>query len=128
MKGFQLQLVRSMLLLVLFLAWIGLSSPISSISVVKQETTEWCPPCENFFRKLEKDEGQAKLTQVVRVQERGEPKSGTSILFDWSTGALVATCEHLKRFYGETTYRMHFGTAAGRAMNNFYIIYLKNDY
>ena len=117
MNGFKLRLVMSMLLLFLFLAWSGLSSSQSGISVVKQETTEWCPPCENFFRKLEKTKENGKLTQVVRVQERGEPKSGTGILFDWSTGALVATCEHLKRFYGETTYRMHFGTTARRAID-----------
>ena len=65
---------------------------------------ERCPPCANFFRKLEKDEENGLLSQVVRVQERGEPKSGTGMMFDWATGVLVRTCSYLQKLFGEERY------------------------
>lgn len=82
----------------------GLSSSQSKIISVELEPTEdSCPPCELLFRKLEKNEETGKLTQVVRVQERGEPKSGTGLMLDWATGALDHTCIYLQRLYGEGT-------------------------
>ena len=66
---------------------------------------EACPPCELLFRKLEStgnDKG--KMSQDVKVQLRGEPKSGTATSFDWGTGALVRTCDYLQRLFGEITW------------------------
>lgn len=83
------------------MAVVGLSSSQNHPSSVEKEPGgEWCPPCEIFFTKLEKNAETGKLNQVVRVQERGEPKSGTGMIFDWATGALDETCNYLKRFYG----------------------------
>ena len=65
--------------------------------------TKLCPPCELFFTKLEKTGRDGKLTQDVRVQERGEPKSGTGLLFFWGSAALMRTCDYLQELYGEKT-------------------------
>lgn len=107
MRELLLQLMMAMLLLVSFLADGGLSrSPPNPPAVSKEPTEERCPPCELFFRKLEGTGDNGKLTQVVRVQERGEPKSGTGFMFDWATGALMRTCNYLQRLYGETMYAL----------------------
>ena len=66
-----------------------------------QTEEEACPPCELLFRQLESTGKNGKLTQDVRVQERGEPKSGTGMMFDWGTGALVRTCDYLRDLFGE---------------------------
>lgn len=93
-----------MVRLAAFVALAGLCSSQADTPSVEQEPgEEWCPPCEFFFSKLEENEENGKLTQVVRVQERGEPKSGTGMMFDWATGALYETCNYLQRFYGEAT-------------------------
>lgn len=87
-----------------FLAVGELSSPQYKIPSVDHEPREeLCPPCELFFRKLERNKESGKLTQAVRVQERGEPKSGTSLMLDWATGALDQTCIYLQQLYGEAT-------------------------
>ena len=57
-------------------------------------------PCEFLFDNLEKNEENGLLSQTVRVQERGEPKSGTGMMMDWAAGALVQTCEYLQDQYG----------------------------
>lgn len=103
---FRLQrMMMAMLMLASFLAGSGLSFlPPDTQTANQEETSEACPPCEIFFRKLEKNERNGKLSQVVRVQERGEPKSGTGFMFDWATGALMRTCNYLQRLYGEATY------------------------
>ena len=63
-----------------------------------------CPPCELLFRKLQPTKKDGKLAQVIRVQERGEPKSGTGMMFDWATGSLMHACDYLKHFFGEGAY------------------------
>ena len=97
-------LMLTKLVLVSFLAVGGQSSSQLHISVVEEEPKEkGCPPCELFFHKLDKNEETGNLAQVVRVQERGEPKSGTGMMFDWATGALDQMCKHLQLLYGEVT-------------------------
>ena len=92
----------STMLLFSCLAVGGLSSTPYHISLPKEEFgTEKCPPCELLFRNLERAGEDNKLSQVVRVQERGEPKSGTGMMFDWATGTLMHTCNYLKHFFGE---------------------------
>lgn len=87
-----------------FLAVGGFSSSQLKIPSVDHERREdLCPPCELLFRKLERNTESGKLAQVVRVQERGEPKSGTSLMLDWATGALDRTCIYLQQLYGEAT-------------------------
>lgn len=62
---------------------------------------EACPPCEMLFSKLERTGKNGKLTQDVRVQERGEPKSGTGIIYSWTTAALINTYDYLQGLFGE---------------------------
>ena len=89
----------SALMLVSFLAMGGLSPALSVVN--EGPTEEGCPPCELFFRKLEQQGENGKLSQVVKVQERGEPKSGTGFMFDWATGALIQTCRYLQGLFGK---------------------------
>ena len=65
---------------------------------------EKCPPCELFFRKLESSATSGKLVQDVKVQQRGEPKSGTSFMYDWATATLIRTCDYLNQLFGEHIY------------------------
>lgn len=65
---------------------------------------EPCPPCELLFSKLERTVGGTKLSQTVHVQERGEPKSGTGVMFFWATAALIHACDYLQQHFGEETY------------------------
>lgn len=100
--AFSFRLIKISLALRAFLTLGGLSLSQSKIISVDLEPTEdSCPPCELLFRKLEKNEETGKLAQVVRVQERGEPKSGTGLMLDWATGALDHACIYLQRLYGE---------------------------
>ncbi|CAN0050340.1 unnamed protein product [Ascophyllum nodosum] len=58
-----------------------------------------CPlRCEDLFGKLE--DGPSGKTQSVRLQVRGEPKSGTGMIAEWSWGALAHKCLYLQRLYG----------------------------
>lgn len=59
-----------------------------------------CPQCDIFFSKLEPTGDGGKLVQDVKVQERGEPKSGTGFMFFWAGGTLVQTCRYLQMMYG----------------------------
>lgn len=38
--------------------------------------------------------------QDVKVQERGEPKSGTSFSMEWAAETLYHTCDYLDGLYG----------------------------
>ena len=102
MAALLLQLVTTALTLVSCMATRGLSSSNPEASAVNQGTTNvLCVPCENLFRKLERVEDNGKLSRVVKVQLRGEPKSGTGIMFDWATAAMVRMCDHLQLLFGE---------------------------
>lgn len=57
-----------------------------------------------FFTKLNvrlSSEETSSSTQNVELRERGEPKSGTGLAFEWGVGALIHTCKHLRQFFGE---------------------------
>ena len=95
--------------LVSLLAARRLSSSPTAVSAVKQEVTdELCLPCELFFRKLERAEN-GKLSRTIKVQLRGEPKSGTGIMYDWATAALMRACDYLQVLFGEETCVLFFG-------------------
>ncbi|CAM9993163.1 unnamed protein product [Ectocarpus fasciculatus] len=63
----------------------------------REQQADECPPCETMFGKLN------GADQHVELQLRGEPKSGTSFMFEWAVNALMVTCEELRRLYGEST-------------------------
>ena len=82
----------------------GFSSTSKRQQVLEpEEITVICPPCELFFSKLEKTGTDGKLAQDVRVQERGEPKSGTGMLYFWGRAALIRACGYLQELYYEQT-------------------------
>ena len=60
-----------------------------------------CPPCEVLFSKLDSTGTDGKLSQNIKVQERGEPKSGTAVMYEWASGTLVWTCHYLQQLFGE---------------------------
>lgn len=62
---------------------------------------ENCPSCEQMFSKLSSTGISGKFVQDVKIQERGEPKSGTGFMFDWGAGALDHMCDYLKDAFGE---------------------------
>lgn len=63
-----------------------------------------CPPCELLFSKLERTGRYGKLAQDIMVQERGEPKSGTGIMYSWALAALMHACDYLEELFGEETW------------------------
>ncbi|CAN0124123.1 unnamed protein product [Scytosiphon promiscuus] len=63
---------------------------------------EECPPCEDLFLKLEAG-ADGRLSQVIEMQERGEPKSGTSMMGLWAREALQSACDFLQSTYGRET-------------------------
>lgn len=93
------------ILLMLWIALLAVKGGASSshlLQVTEVETSaEVCPPCETFFRKLEKTGSAGKLAQTFTVQERGEPKSGTGVFYTWGAEALLRTCDYLQELYGE---------------------------
>ena len=94
-----------MLLLISSLAVQGVSSiRLTSKNSETEDTKEPCPPCEILFSKLEKTGRDTKLSQNVQVQERGEPKSGTRILYCWATAALIRACDYLQEQFGEEVF------------------------
>ncbi|CAN0161921.1 unnamed protein product [Ascophyllum nodosum] len=65
-----------------------------------------CPTnCEDLFSKLQ-DGPDGRKTQSVRLQVRGEPKSGTGMTQEWSWGALAHSCLYLQRLYGRESCRI----------------------
>lgn len=59
-------------------------------------------PCDYIFTMLEST-ADGRRVQAINVQERGEPKSGTSFMSMWVRLALDRTCDFLRRTYGEDT-------------------------
>lgn len=93
--------------LILFLAvhWVS-SSRISPRVAKLEHIAEACLPCELIFGKLERTGRNGKLVQDVRVQERGEPKSGTGLMYFWASAALRHACAYLQGMFGEETYAL----------------------
>lgn len=63
---------------------------------------EDCRSCLDLFSKLERGPD-GRLSQAVEIQQRGEPKSGTSIMGSWAESALRGTCVFLGATYGSET-------------------------
>lgn len=68
-----------------------------------------CPSnCGLLFGRLKNGtEGTGKF-QHVEVQERGEPKSGTTFMYEWGSGALAHSCAYLQRAYGRESCRIEW--------------------
>lgn len=73
----------------------------------------FCPRrCDLLFARLEdgpQGDSGARV-QHVEVQERGEPKSGTGMLFEWATGALAYSCIYLQKAYGRNSCRIEWNS------------------
>lgn len=79
---------------------------------------ESCPPCDLLFGKLEEKgrssstywsrRGQRQRIQHVEVEERGEPKSGTGVIFEWAMSVLSHTCRYLESAFGRGTCRIEW--------------------
>ena len=99
-----------LMILSLLIAASGVSSSSSSSSSAllprvsgTADTEEACPPCELLFSKLERTEKKKGnlLSQHIRVQERGEPKSGTGVAYFWATAGLIHACHYLQEHFGK---------------------------
>lgn len=80
--------------------------PLILVAVAQNLLIEDCPTsCELVFEKLgEGINGSPsgnRSIQHVEVQERGEPKSGTTFMYQWAMAALSRTCVYLRKAYGE---------------------------
>lgn len=75
------------------------------------ETEMVCPPCDLLFSKLEPAGVEGKLVQHVKIQERGEPKSGTGFMFSWAGGTLIQTCRYLQSAFGEESCTVEVASA-----------------
>ena len=114
-----LQRILTTMLLISCLAVNGISSSHDHQQADVENMEEACPPCNILFGKLEKTGRHGKLSQDVRVQERGEPKSGTGVMFYWATASLIHTCDYLQDVFGEETYpQILVGTQAYRSPEN----------
>ena len=98
--------------------------------VVIERSHEKCPPCELFFRKLAESGEDGKLVQEVKVQQRGEPKSGTSFMYDWATATLLRTCDYLKYLFGAEQVVVRFRDTRWKVRTKrrfFYYAYLSRN-
>lgn len=99
---FQVRRVINTLLLVWSLAFIAASSSLDQRQVAGAEHGEEpCPPCELLFSKLERTGRDGKLAQDIRVQQRGEPKCGTGIIYFWVIASMKHACDYLQELFGE---------------------------
>lgn len=71
-------------------------------NILESPASVECPKdCNALFSKLVAGpDGKGKV-QNVEVQVRGEPKSGTGMMAEWSWGALADVCLYLQKVYGE---------------------------
>ena len=87
----------------LWVIGVGLLATASGDSnILESPATVECPAdCDALFSKLVAGpDGRGKV-QNVEVQVRGEPKSGTGMMAEWSWGALANVCLYLQKVYGE---------------------------
>ena len=90
--------------LALWTAGVGLTATVSADRTILESPPRSveCPTdCEALFSKLTAEAEGTGKTQHVQVQVRGEPKSGTGMMAEWSWGALANTCLYLQKIYGE---------------------------
>lgn len=63
-------------------------------------SSEGCPEkCSSLFVRLDSPSPGNRVQNVI-VSQRGEAKSGTSFMFEWSQGALKKICNFLEELYG----------------------------
>lgn len=85
--------------LLVLLCW--LAEHKTTASLLENIRDDKCPSCGVLFSKLEPMGRKGMLVQDIKLQERGEPKSGTGFMFDWGTEALVYACKYLQLMFGE---------------------------
>lgn len=68
-----------------------------------------CPPCSEVFKRLKESRG--RHFQDVKVEERGEPKSGTAFMLEWAGGALDHTCNYLNALFGRSSCQFEVSTS-----------------
>ncbi|CAM9983186.1 unnamed protein product [Ectocarpus sp. 12 AP-2014] len=71
--------------------------------------------CEELFSKLQ-GTPDGRLRQHSQLQLRGEPKSGTSFVYQWARRVLEHTCEHLQAMYGSESCRTENISEDGKHM------------
>lgn len=72
-----------------------------------------CPRCNTVFSMINTTNSEDRV-KIVEIQQRGEPKSGTTFMYQWAHGALVHTCEYLRQWYGQDTCHLERSTPIGR--------------
>lgn len=78
------------------LGWIGTANLAASQSYLQEP----CPEkCSALFGKLETTPFGEQVQDIV-INQRGEPKSGTSFMFEWGQGSLIHACDFLQSLYG----------------------------
>ena len=78
-------------------AMVAMASP-----VVELDPVEECLPCVDLFSKLEAGPD-GRLSQVIEMQQRGEPKSGTTMMGNRAGFILRGACQLLGAMYGDET-------------------------
>ena len=78
-------------------AMVAMASP-----VVELDPVEECLPCVDLFSKLEAGPD-GRLSQVIEMQQRGEPKSGTTMMGIRAKLILRGACQLLGAMYGDET-------------------------
>eukprot|EP00903_Cladosiphon_okamuranus_P020051 g18417.t1 len=61
-----------------------------------------CPRCVDLFSKLESGPD-GRLSQMVEIQQRAAPKSGSTMMGNRANGVLRGTCDWLNSLYGSET-------------------------
>ena len=78
-------------------AMVAMASPVMAFDLVEE-----CLPCVDLFSKLEAGPD-GRLSQVIEMQQRGEPKSGTTMMGNRAKWILRGACELLGAMYGDET-------------------------
>ena len=78
-------------------AMVAMASPVMEFDLVEE-----CLPCVDLFSKLEAGPD-GRLSQVIEIQQRGEPKSGTTMMGFRASSILRGTCKLLGAMYGHGT-------------------------
>lgn len=82
------------------------------LSEAYRSTAAQCRPCALLFTKLSTKELGATIDergrrdvyeQIIKMIERGEPKSGTGMMLQMAGGCLVHTCDYLNGIFGENS-------------------------
>lgn len=102
MAPFLLQRIMAKICLIAWLTVSGVTAFRRTPRISEPEhIDEACPPCEILFSKLERTGREGKLSQHVYVHERGEPKSGSGVVYFWVMASLIHACDYLTQEFGE---------------------------